>query len=294
MFPNKAFIPLILVAGFISTNALAQNSTAGTTEQRTNRTEFRNANRSAVGLGIVMRPNKDGSGINIAAVSPKGPANLAGLQAGDVITAIDGQSVSGQDNESMKQARMALKNLKEGQIVKISYLRANKNAVVLVKASKIDSQMIVNRELYIKNPNGEHTMAHATRWQGLNMAELNPQLGRYFGISSGVLILSSNKGFAGLQAGDVITKIDGNTVTSSRDVLKYLRTKKAGEKINLDIFRDRKALSLSVIVPKQPPMDIPPQPPAPPKPPMPPAPPRTAASMAPPPPPPPPHELAYL
>ena len=34
------------------------------------------------------------------------------------------------------------------------------------------------------------------------MADLNPQLGRYFGISSGVLILSSNKGFAGLQAGD--------------------------------------------------------------------------------------------
>lgn len=347
MFPNKAFIPLILAAGFISTSAFAQNTTASAADQKATRAEIETLTKrieqlakkldgetkvrimiveksesgdgktverriisngpnddmqwiekqggpesmnnkkmrhSRVGLGIVMSPNSGANGVKIAAVSPKGPANVAGLQAGDIITSIDGKVLAGKDNTSVEQANGLLKNLQEGQAVKIGYSRAGKPAIATVKAGMIDRQMIVNREIRHAPPGPPHNMAYATRWQGLNMAELNPQLGRYFGTNSGVLVLSSNKGFVGLQAGDVITKIDGNTVVSSRDVLKYLRTKKAGEKISLDILRDRKALSLSVIAPKQPPMDIPP-PPAPPKPPMPPAPPKTASLLAPPAPP---------
>ena len=41
------------------------------------------------------------------------------------------------------------------------------------------------------------------------MAELNPQLGRYFGASAGVLVLSPKADFPQLQAGDVIVKVDG-------------------------------------------------------------------------------------
>lgn len=348
MFTNKTFIPLILAAGFISTTAFAQNSTASTADQKAIRAEIetltkriealakqldgdtkvrimiveksesgdgknierriisngpnnqdmewveknggqkhtmmKHSREPRVGLGIVMSPNSDGSGVKIAAVSPKGPAKDAGLQAGDIITSIDGKALSGKDTVGVDQAYAALKNLKAGQSVKIGYSRAGKNAVSTVKAGKIEREMIVNREYRRNAPNAPH-MAYATRWQGLNMAELNPQLGRYFGTSSGVLVLSPNKGFANLQPGDVITKVDGKTVVNSRDVLKSMRGKKEGEKINLDILRDRKALTISVTAPKPPAMDIPP-PPAPPAPPAPPKPPRTTSSVAPPAPPP--------
>lgn len=253
--------------------------------------KFKKSTETRIGLGIVMSPNTTGSGVKIAAVSPKGPAKNAGLQAGDIITSINGKVVSGKDAAGLEQARTALKNLKMGQSVKIAYSRAGKNTVATVKAATIETEMIVNRELrYPAPPGAPRNMAYATRWQGLNMAELNPQLGRYFGTSSGVLILSPNKGFANLQAGDVITKVDGKAVVSSRDVLKSMRAKKEGEKISLDILRDRKALTISVIAPKPPAMDIPPPPPppapqAPPKPPMP---PKTASTVAPPAPPPPP------
>jgi hypothetical protein len=360
MFTNKTFIPLILAAGFISTSAFAQNSTANTADQKATRAEIetltkriealakqldgdtkvrimiveksesgdgknierriisngpnnqemewieknggqkhkmlKHTGEPRVGLGIVMSPNTEGSGVKIAAVSPKGPAKDAGLQAGDIITSVDGKSLTGKDSVGLQQARNVLKNLKDGQSVKIGYSRAGKNAVSTVKAGKIEREMIVNREYRRTAPDAPH-MAYATRWQGLNMAELNPQLGRYFGTSSGVLVLSPNKGFANLQPGDVITKVDGKTVVNSRDVLKSMRGKKEGEKINLNILRDRKALTISVTAPKPPAMDIPPPPPppAPQAPPKPPIPPKTASSVAPlPAPPPPPHTAMFI
>jgi S1-C subfamily serine protease len=355
MFFSKKFMPLILAAGFISTNAYAQNSTSSVAEQKAAHAEIetltkrieelakkldgdtkvrimivdksesgngktverkiittgtdgqdmhwiekqdsaKNKKPSAprVGLGIVMSPNTAGGGAKIAAVSPKGPAKNAGLQAGDIITAIDGKTITGKDSAGLEQARAALKNLKAGQSVKIAYSRAGKKAVATVKADTIEKQMIVNREYrYPAAPDAPHSIAYATRWYGLNMTELNPQLGRYFGTSSGVLVLSPNKGFANLQPGDVITKVDGKAVVSSRDVLKSMRGKKEGEKINLDILRDRKALSITVTAPKPPTMDIPP-PPAPPAPPKPPKPQKPTSSVAPPAPPPPPHTAMFI
>jgi S1-C subfamily serine protease len=48
-------------------------------------------------LGIQVQSSDLGSGVLIAGVVPNGPADSAGLVAGDVITAIDGQSVNSAD-----------------------------------------------------------------------------------------------------------------------------------------------------------------------------------------------------
>jgi S1-C subfamily serine protease len=279
-------LSILIAFAVLSSTTYAQTSNVNPGQQRIENTQVRQIGKPRIGLGIVMGPNKNGGGVTIEAVSPKGPANLAGLQAGDVITAIDGQSLSGKESQGMQQARTALKNLKEGQSVKINYTRAGKNAVAVVKASKVEPQMIVNREYRTYGPGSDHDMAFATRWQGLNMTEINPQLGRYFGINSGVLVLSPNKSFSQLQAGDVITKINGKTVANPRDVLRLMRGIKEGSKINMEIMRERKLLSVTVIAPK--PIMAPPMPPIPP---MPPAPPR-AIDIPPPPPPPAPQNLS--
>lgn len=246
-----------------------------TEDKRGPRAEMRHAGAPRVGLGIVMGPNADAAGVKVAAVSPKGPAKAAGLQAGDVITSIDGKAVSGKDQAGLKQARAALANLKEGQSVKIGYLRAGKNAAATLKAARIEPEMVVDREVRRMGPGPAPEMAYATRWHGLQMAEINPQLGRYFGAGSGVLVLSPKKEFPQLQAGDVITKVDGRPVANARDVLINMRGRKEGEKINIEILRDRKAQTISVTAPKPQPMNAP-RPPMPPPPPAPPAPPRTA------------------
>ncbi len=249
------------------------------------RIEMRRMGPPRIGLGIVMAPNSAGNGVKLAAVSPNSPAKASGLQSGDIITAIDGKSISAKDMAGVAQARQLLGEMKEGQNVKITYVRNGKPASTSLKAAKIEPQMVMTHDIRGMAPDAPPMMMNATRWQGLNMTELNPQLGHYFGTNSGVLVLNPHQGFAQLQPGDVITKIDGKAVSNSRDVMVNLHSKKEGEKINLDILRDRKALSLSVIAPKPRPMNAPPMPPRPPRPPMQPMTPPPPAPPAPPAPP---------
>ncbi|MEZ0472750.1 PDZ domain-containing protein [Luteimonas salinilitoris] len=132
----------------------------------------------------------------------------------------------------------------------------------------------------------------AFRWSGLNLATIDPQLGRYFGTSRGVLVLSSGE-LDGLQAGDVIQRIDGRDVGTPREVMAALRDKPADAKVPVTYLRDRKSATTPITVPKLRPLRIP-APPAPPRPPKPPAPPDARAPEAPPAPPKPPAPPAAM
>ena len=110
----------------------------------------------------------------------------------------------------------------------------------------------------------------AFRWNGLNLASLDPKLGRYFGTDKGVLVLSPGPQLSELQAGDVILGIDGKPVTTPREAMDALRVHKAGDKASLSLLRDHRDTSAQVTVPKAMPLPIPPAPPAPPAPPPPP------------------------
>lgn len=350
MLNTYKLLPLLLSAGFISTNAFAQTPTPSSAEQKAARAEIetltkrieelakkldgntkvrvmvleqstsgdgktierrvistgpeghgmrmmndgsgerhiemRKMGAPRIGLGIVMSPNAGGNGVKLAAVSPNSPAKTSGLQSGDIITAIDGKTIVAKDMAGVEQARKLLGDLKEGQSVKLNYSRNGKLANTTLKAAKIEQQMVMTHDIRGMQPSHMPMMMNATRWHGLNITELNPQLGRYFGTSSGVLVLNPHQGFAQLQPGDVITKIEGKAVSNSRDVMINIRGKKEGEKINLEILRDRKTQSLTVIAPKPRSMNAPkpPRPPRPPiqpmtpppAPPAPPAPPRVA------------------
>lgn len=124
----------------------------------------------------------------------------------------------------------------------------------------------------------------AFRWNGLNLAAVDPQLGRYFGTDRGVLVLSTGE-LAGLQPGDVIQRVDGRQVDTPREVMDVLRDKPADAKVAVAYLRDRKTASAQVTVPKLVPSLLPPVPPAPPAPPAPPTPPGTSEAPLPPKPP---------
>lgn len=167
----------------------------------------------------------------------------------------------------------------------------------------------VRREIVLMHPGqacaGEHcrmpVIADALRWNGLNLASVDPALGRYFGADDGVLVLSTGPDLRGLQAGDVIRSVDGKAVKSPRELMEALRGRDAGSRVAVGYLRDRKAGTAQVTVPE--PMTIrfpaPPAPPAPPAAPMaplrappappaaPPAVPPSPAAIAPPPPAPP-------
>jgi len=132
----------------------------------------------------------------------------------------------------------------------------------------------------------------AWRWQGLRLAALDADLGRYFGTSEGVLVLKAEgEGLAGLQAGDVIERIDGEPVRSPREAMARLSRAEPGQPLALTILRDRRRSEVRLTAPDRPDVTrwlVPPAPPAPPgppaapeppeAPPTPPAPPRPGGS----------------
>jgi membrane-associated protease RseP (regulator of RpoE activity) len=146
----------------------------------------------------------------------------------------------------------------------------------------------IRREIIRLGPGGdckgEHckipVLAEALRWNGLNLASVDPALGRYFGTDKGVLVLSTGPELASLQPGDVVRSVAGKPVASPREVMDALRGRETGSKVAVEYLRDRKPATAQLTVPEPMRLRVPP-PPAPPAPPAPP----TAAPPAPPAPP---------
>jgi membrane-associated protease RseP (regulator of RpoE activity) len=93
-------------------------------------------------------------------------------------------------------------------------------------------------------------LAEAFRWNGLNLAAVDAQLGHYFGTSEGVLVLSTGKDLDGLQAGDVLLKIGGKPVANPREAMEALRAQPADSKVAVEYLRDRANATAQVSVPK--------------------------------------------
>ncbi|RZA19551.1 MAG: PDZ domain-containing protein, partial [Lysobacteraceae bacterium] len=100
-------------------------------------------------------------------------------------------------------------------------------------------------------------LAEALRWNGLNLAAVDAQLGRYFGTNEGVLVLSTGKDLEGLQAGDVIRRIGGKPVGNPREAMEALRAQAADSKVSVDYLRDRNNATTQVSVPKALPFSLP-------------------------------------
>lgn len=108
-------------------------------------------------------------------------------------------------------------------------------------------------------------LMEAFRWNGLNLASVDKQLGRYFGTDHGVLVLSIPEGMGGLQPGDVLQKVDGKPVRSPREAMAAAHARKPGSAVPVEYLRDRKVQATQLTLPERPMLlPVPPAPPAPP------------------------------
>ena len=104
---------------------------------------------------------------------------------------------------------------------------------------------------------GENAVHEANMWfgvtptRGLELASLNPGLGKYFKADSGVLVIEAREDNAyGLQSGDVIQSVNAVDVNSPADFLRALRDAKPGAELELAIKRNRREQTLKAIVPE--------------------------------------------
>ena len=265
-------------------------------------------------LGIVMGRDDD-AGVKLMAVTPGSPAADAGLRSGDRLLRIDGMAIDADDAEMrLANTQDMLASLKEGQTVRVAWQRDGKtqeaalaaktlpgmtvwNGAALERLRDIEVPMELAMDLGELAPlagcgeDGENchfaAFSEAWRWRGLQLAEVGPALGRYFGTDEGVLVIAApDDAMSALQPGDVIQQIEGEPVRTPQDAMRAMRSHEPGSDVAITLLRDRKSTRASIEAPKRArfAFPVPPAPPAPPAPPTPPPTPR-AGGIAPPAPP---------
>jgi len=202
-------------------------------------------------------------GVNIIGISPGGAADEAGLRSGDIITAVNGESLSSSSSyEANAKLLEFMQAVEEGDVLDLDFLRENKTVSVEITPSRRESQVF---NFKFDGPAGHvpgaprepRTMAFAwaSRQGGhgfgeMEMVELNESLGRYFGTDSGLLIIKAPKDNAyQLQDGDVIKNIDGRTPNDLRHAIRILSSYQSGETVNIEILRDKRKQTVTVQVP---------------------------------------------
>ena len=87
---------------------------------------------------------------------------------------------------------------------------------------------------------------------GVTMSTVNSQLAdRYgFAVDEGAYVSAVQQGSgaaeAGIQAGDIITKFDGQTVTSASDLTIAVRSKNVGDTVQVEVNRSGEVLTMDV------------------------------------------------
>lgn len=258
--------------------------------------------RAVLGVSLA-RPDGSaaGEGVAIEAVTPGGPAATAGLQAGDRITAVNGRKVA-----TPPEVVAVMRGVKPGERVKVDLQRDGKPRTLQVTSGAREDNVFVfrgNGEAMPPMPplppmppmgamgamppmppmpgGGQQRFLHEV-WDGplgeLELVELSPELGRYFGAKDGVLVVRAG-GALKLQDGDVLRSIGGRAPQDGAHALRILRSYRPGEGVALEVLRDRKTLKFEAALPAEsgrrrphvggmavPPPPLPHVPPAPPAP----------------------------
>lgn len=94
---------------------------------------------SYVGVGITIQLRQDGSGLNVIDVTPGGPAEEAGLLAGDVLVAIGDTPIAGME---LSEASSLIRG-EEGTSVKLTVERSGERKVFQVTRRKFKTPVAV-------------------------------------------------------------------------------------------------------------------------------------------------------
>jgi S1-C subfamily serine protease len=233
--------------------------------------------RARLGLKVNLRAREtDSVGAYVDAVTPNGPAAKAGIQSGDIITKVDGKSVlaggvaeSPRQRESLPGLRLIelAAKLEPNDTVAIEFRRGkDRKTVSVITADEPD--ILLRGEpggrafAFSFSPEGARRVitslddeidlpfdgppVFASPLADLELAPLNPDLGRYFGATEGILVISVPKDSdLGLKGGDVVLAIDGRKPANPSHLLRIMRSYERGESFKVDILRNGKRESVT-------------------------------------------------
>jgi S1-C subfamily serine protease len=226
--------------------------------------------RPRIGVMIDSRADADSDkiGARIKEVTPAGPADKAGLKAGDIITSFNGTALGGikSDDEDESGPGQKLIDLAQkldvGDTVTVQYRRGTETRTARIIAEDVKMSMRMwmphMQDLpRMKMPDfdggdGDFRVFINDRFSDLDLVDLNPDLGEYFGSKTGVLVVKApSDSTIPLKAGDVILKIDGREPKSVSQAERILRSYDSGETAKLEVMRKQKRITVSWAVPER-------------------------------------------
>ncbi len=227
--------------------------------------------RIGVRVGVSADKEKDKVGARIEEVTPDGPADKAGLKGGDILTRFNGVALGGvkSDDEDVsgpgKKLIALAQKLDAGDTVEVEYRRGSDTRKARIVAEDLGGMamngwrmrgggpdmrgMVMPRieipRMFEGGP-GEFRFFNDRLDGGLELTDLNPDLGEYFGAKEGVLVLRTpTDSTIPLKAGDVILAIDGRTPKSEAQAHRILGSYESGETAKVDVLRKQKKLTLT-------------------------------------------------
>ncbi|MEW5800326.1 MAG: PDZ domain-containing protein [Bacteroidota bacterium] len=185
---------------------------------------------------------KEGAYVN--EVVEESPAETGGVKKGDVVTEYNGKKI-----ELAEDLTKEVRNTKPGTKVNVTVDRKGEKKTLAVTVGKNKFRM----PMAIAAPHAPKVIINRFGdIEGMELMELNKQLGAYFEAPNGKGILvkevekESNAEKAGIKAGDVIIKIGSEDVEDIDDFHDALEDVDEGEKVSVDILRKGKKSTVSL------------------------------------------------
>jgi hypothetical protein len=238
-------------------------------------------------IGVVVATGADADtdkvGARLSAVTPGGPAEKAGLHAGDVITKFNGVSLANVRSEDSDESGPGNKlvelaqALDPGDTVNIEYRRGTDSKKATFVAGDVTysvngamplmGRSMAMPRIEMDQPFGEMGPSALTLgegwgrgmgfgfcfgggWCNLELVSLNSDLGDYFGTRDGLLVVkASEDSTLPLKSGDVIVSIGDRKPTSPEHAMRILRSYDVGETVQIEIMRHQKRQTVSWKVP---------------------------------------------
>ncbi len=218
-------------------------------------------------LGVLIPDeveNGESRGVRLLAVTPGGGAEKAGLKAGDLVTALNGTSLAGEGKRSpQKRMKEVMRSLQAGDEVKVEYERDGKSRSTTARTQAPEPEMtmaplpMIQQWLHDEDfdklgpmPGLPWLHFRGPAIRGLELARLDEDLGSYFKTREGVLVVKAPKsGALNLKSGDVIQKIDGDSVSEPVTVLDKLRSREEEQTVKIEIVRKGRRMDVQGKVP---------------------------------------------
>lgn len=218
----------------------------------------------------------DSLGARLQAVTPGGPADEAGLRAGDIVTHVNGEAMgrSGRRGERPgEKLAQLVRAREEGDSLHIQYRHDGEAR----RATVVLRQLGPSAYAFGWDGDSTNVWIGSDRWPGLEVGEmpvlpridleplrirmplrwldmelvmLDEELGGYFGTTEGLLVVRGPKEPSlNLRSGDVILSIDGRLPTSPSHALRIIRSYEPGESMRIEIMRNRQRTTVTATAP---------------------------------------------